>query len=32
MDKTYSPRDIEARLYARWESEGRFKPAGDGTP
>lgn len=32
MDKTYSPRDIEARLYARWESEGRFRAAGDGTP
>ncbi len=32
MDKTYSPRDIEARLYAHWEAEGRFRPAGDGTP
>ena len=32
MDKTYSPRDIEARLYARWEAEGRFQPAGAGAP
>jgi valyl-tRNA synthetase len=32
MDKTYSPRDIEARLYARWEAEGRFQAAGQGAP
>jgi valyl-tRNA synthetase len=32
MDKTYSPRDIEERIYARWESEGLFAPAGDGPP
>jgi valyl-tRNA synthetase len=32
MDKTYSPRDIEQRLYQRWEAEGRFRPAGTGRP
>ena len=32
MDKSYSPRDIEARLYARWEADGRFKPQGRGAP
>jgi len=32
MDKTYSPRDIEQRLYERWEAEGRFKPSGRGRP
>jgi len=32
MEKTYSPRDIEERIYARWEAEGRFAPAGGGTP
>jgi len=32
MDKTYSPRDIEQRLYARWESEQRFRPSGRGRP
>ena len=32
MDKTYSPRDIEERVYGRWEAEGLFAPAGDGTP
>ena len=30
MDKTYSPRDIEERIYARWEAEGLFAPAGGG--
>ncbi|MBS0373379.1 MAG: valine--tRNA ligase [Proteobacteria bacterium] len=30
MDKTYSPRDIEQRLYERWEAEGRFRPRGSG--
>ncbi len=30
MDKTYSPRDIEERIYSRWEAEGLFAPAGDG--
>ncbi|MBS0395325.1 MAG: valine--tRNA ligase [Proteobacteria bacterium] len=32
MDKTYSPRDIEQRLYQRWEDDGRFRPRGTGTP
>ena len=32
MDKTYSPRDIEERIYRRWEDEGLFAPAGDGPP
>ena len=30
MDKTYSPAEIEARLYVRWEAEGWFAPRGDG--
>src|SRR3974390_608315 len=30
MDKSYSPRDIDQRLYARWEAEGRFGPGGRG--
>jgi valyl-tRNA synthetase len=32
MDKTYSPRDIETRIYERWEREGWFRPAGHGAP
>jgi valyl-tRNA synthetase len=32
MDKTYSPADIEERIYRRWETEGHFAPAGDGAP
>jgi valyl-tRNA synthetase len=32
MDKSYSPRDIESRIYAAWEAAGWFAPAGDGTP
>ncbi len=32
MDKTYSPRDIEERIYRRWEDEGLFAPAGSGPP
>ena len=32
MDKTYSPQDIETRLYQRWEQEGYFAPAGQGVP
>ncbi len=32
MDKTYSPRDIEERVYQQWESAGRFAPAGSGAP
>jgi valyl-tRNA synthetase len=32
MDKTYSPREIEERIYRRWEADGLFAPAGDGPP
>ena len=32
MPKTYTPAEIETGLYARWESEGRFRPAGTGKP
>ncbi len=32
MDKSYSPRDIESRIYAGWEAAGAFAPAGDGPP
>ncbi|HEX7375348.1 MAG TPA: valine--tRNA ligase [Steroidobacteraceae bacterium] len=32
MDKSYSPRDIETRIYEAWEAAGWFAPAGDGTP
>ena len=32
MDKTYSPRDIEERIYRHWEQNGLFAPAGDGPP
>ncbi|HQR47889.1 MAG TPA: valine--tRNA ligase [Steroidobacteraceae bacterium] len=32
MDKSYSPRDIESRLYARWEASGWFAPSGAGAP
>ena len=32
MDKSYSPRDIESRIYAAWEAAGWFAPAGDGPP
>jgi valyl-tRNA synthetase len=30
MDKAYSPGEIEARIYDRWESSGAFAPQGDG--
>ncbi len=32
MDKTYSPHDIEGRIYHHWEENGLFTPAGDGPP
>ena len=32
MDKTYQPRDIERRIYERWEENGYFSPQGDGEP
>jgi valyl-tRNA synthetase len=30
MDKAYTPADIEARIYAQWESAGYFAPSGTG--
>ena len=30
MDKSFSPADIEARIYARWEASGYFAPSGRG--
>jgi valyl-tRNA synthetase len=32
MDKTYSPKDIEQRLYKQWEDANYFAPKGSGTP
>jgi valyl-tRNA synthetase len=32
MEKTYDPREIEQRLYQRWEEHGWFAPAGRGRP
>ena len=32
MDKSYSPGEIEARNYQRWENAGWFAPSGDGAP
>jgi valyl-tRNA synthetase len=32
MDKSYSPGDIEERIYARWETSGWFAPRGPGAP
>ncbi|MBM2854839.1 MAG: valyl-tRNA synthetase [Steroidobacteraceae bacterium] len=32
MDKTYSPTDIEERIYRHWEQAGLFTPDGDGPP
>ncbi len=30
MDKSYQPKDIEQRVYERWEAQGYFAPDGDG--
>ncbi|MBT8066361.1 MAG: valine--tRNA ligase [Gammaproteobacteria bacterium] len=30
MNKSYQPRDIEQRVYERWEDSGYFAPQGDG--
>jgi len=30
MDKSYQPKDIERRVYERWEAAGYFAPDGDG--
>ena len=30
MDTAYQPKDIERRIYERWEQNGYFAPRGDG--
>jgi len=32
MEKTYNPDELEQRWYQTWESNGEFKPSGEGTP
>ncbi|NLG76274.1 MAG: valine--tRNA ligase [Xanthomonadaceae bacterium] len=32
MEKTYDPKQIEQRIYERWESNGWFAPSGKGEP
>jgi len=32
MQKTYDPKDIEQRIYQRWEANGWFSPSGQGKP
>ncbi|HEY0681740.1 MAG TPA: valine--tRNA ligase [Steroidobacter sp.] len=32
MQKTYDPKDLEQRIYQRWEAHGWFKPSGEGSP
>ena len=32
MDKSFSPADIEQRIYANWEALGAFAPSGQGKP
>ncbi|MFL6576235.1 MAG: valine--tRNA ligase, partial [Povalibacter sp.] len=32
MEKAYNPRDIEQRIYERWEARGWFAPKGSGKP
>jgi valyl-tRNA synthetase len=32
MQKTYDPKEIEQRIYARWEANGWFAPSGRGDP
>jgi valyl-tRNA synthetase len=32
VDKSFSPADIEARIYAQWEARGYFAPSGEGAP
>ncbi|MEM8684158.1 MAG: valine--tRNA ligase [Pseudomonadota bacterium] len=32
MEKSYDPREIEQRIYARWETDKCFAPRGDGAP
>ena len=32
MEKSYQPKDIEQRVYERWEKNGYFTPQGEGDP
>jgi valyl-tRNA synthetase len=32
MDKSFDPKEIESKWYARWEDAGCFKPSGHGEP
>src|ERR1700679_866806 len=32
MEKTYTPHELERRIYERWESNGWFAPSGHGSP
>src|ERR1700734_980934 len=32
MEKTYTPHELERRIYERWESNGWFAPSGQGPP
>ncbi|WP_266158167.1 valine--tRNA ligase [Dyella silvatica] len=32
MDKSFEPRQIESKWYARWEASGDFRPTGHGVP
>ena len=32
MDKSFDPKEIESKWYARWQSAGGFKPTGAGEP
>ena len=32
MDKSFDPKPIESKWYARWEADGLFAPSGDGQP
>src|SRR5688572_10267353 len=32
MEKSYSPQDIETRIYEGWSAAGWFAPSGDGEP
>jgi valyl-tRNA synthetase len=32
MEKTYTPHELERRIYERWESNGWFAPSGQGSP
>jgi valyl-tRNA synthetase len=32
MEKSFDPKAIESKWYARWEADGLFAPAGDGEP